>query len=284
MGQKSADELLTSLLSISNSSMPGKLFWTTGEQNKARDVEMTAYNVLSLTKKNRLSEALQAIRWLATNKNSRGGFVSTQDTMVALEAISEYSLKIGSEENNLQIKVSVEDDKLVYQKEKIEQLTPSSRVSVKASGNGCFMVQTILRYNIQDSPAKEGFNLVVSQTNEDLRVCASYTGTKETDMVVIEIELLSGYTPYLKSLEKLFRLEGKERSNDVNYAPVKKYEYDEKDRKVILYYDEMLKQQNCYEIELKKVMNIQEIKPAIATIYDYYNSKNTFSTSYNIQS
>ena len=146
------------------------------------------------------------------------------------------------------------------------------------------MVQTILRYNIQDSPAKEGFNLVVSQTNEDLRVCASYTGTKETDMVVIEIELLSGYTPYLKSLEKLFRLEGKERSNDVNYAPVKKYEYDEKDRKVILYYDEMLKQQNCYEIELKKVMNIQEIKPAIATIYDYYNSKNTFSTSYNIQS
>jgi len=294
--QKSADELLTSLLSISNSSMPGKLFWTTGEQNKARDVEMTAYNVLSLTKKNRLSEALKAIRWLATNRNSRGGFVSTQDTMVALEAISEYSLKIGSEENNLQIKVSVgdepllqsfmvdEDNKLVYQKEKIEQLTPSSSVSVKASGNGCFMVQTILRYNIQDSPAKDGFNLVVSQTNEDLRVCASYTGTKETDMVVIEIELLSGYTPYLKSLEKLFRLEGKERSNDVNYAPVKKYEYDEKDRKVILYYDEMLKQQNCYEIELKKVMNIQEIKPAIATIYDYYNSKNTFSTSYNIQS
>merc|ERR1712088_627462 len=125
--QKSADELLTSLLSISNSSMPGKLFWTTGEQNKARDVEMTAYNVLSLTKKNRLSEALQATRWLATNRNSRGGFVSTQDTMVALEAISEYSLKIGSEENKLKIDVSVgddtnlqsfmvdEDNKLVYQ-------------------------------------------------------------------------------------------------------------------------------------------------------------------------
>merc|ERR1711902_376259 len=97
------------------------------------------------------------------------------------------------------------------------------------------------------------------------------TGTKETDMVVIEIELLSGYTPYLKSLEKLFRLEGRERNNDVNYAPVKKYEYDEK-----------LKQQNCYDIELKKVMEIKEIKPAIATIYDYYNPKNTFSTNYNI--
>merc|ERR1712224_739797 len=57
---------------------------------------------------------------------------------------------------------------------------------------------------------------------------------------------------------------------------------DEKERKIILYYDEMLKQQNCYDIELKKVMKIKEIKPAIATIYDYYNPKNTFSTNYNI--
>ena len=101
-------------------------------------------------------------------------------------------------------------------------------------------------------------------------------------MVVIEIELLSGYTPYLKSLEKLFKPEGIDRYNDVNYAPVKKYEYDEKERKIILYYDEMLKNTNCYYIELKKTTDIQEIKPAIATIYDYYNSKNTFSTSYNI--
>merc|ERR1719336_820036 len=146
--RKTADDLLTTLMSKSNNSMAGKLFWTTGEQNKARDVEMTAYNVLSLTLKDKLSEALKAIRWLATNRNSRGGFVSTQDTMVALEAIAEYSLKIGSEENDLKIEVSVggiepsqsfmvnEDNKLVYQKQKIEQLSSSSDVSVKASGNG----------------------------------------------------------------------------------------------------------------------------------------------------
>merc|ERR1719322_2240659 len=123
----SSDKLLISLLSVSNNSMAGKLFWTTGEQNKARDVEMTAYNVLSLTLKDKLSEALKAIRWLATNRNSRGGFVSTQDTMVALEAIAEYSLKIGSETNDLKIEVNAgsvqsfmvnEDNKLVYQKQK----------------------------------------------------------------------------------------------------------------------------------------------------------------------
>jgi CD109 antigen len=288
------DNLVNSLISAANTTMPGKLFWTTGKQNKARDVEITAYNVLSLTLQNKLSEALKAIRWLATNRNSYGGFVSTQDTMVALQAMSEYSLKISSKENDLNVKVGIgnpiteqnfavdEDNKLILQKEKIGPLSLKSDVTVTASGTGCFMVQTILKYNIQDSPNKQAFNLVVTQNNENLTVCANYTGNKETDMVVIEIELLSGYTPYLKSLEKLFKPEGIDRYNEINYAPVKKYEYDEKERKIILYYDEMLRNTNCYYIELKKTMDIQEIKPAIATIYDYYNSKNTFSTSYNI--
>jgi CD109 antigen len=288
------DNLVNSLISAANTTMSGKLFWTTGKQNKARDVEITAYNVLSLTLQNKLSEALKAIRWLATNRNSYGGFVSTQDTMVALQAMSEYSLKISSKENDLNVKVGIgnpiteqnfavdEDNKLILQKEKIGPLSLQSDVTVTASGTGCFMVQTILKYNIQDSPNKQAFNLVVTQNNENLTVCANYTGNKETDMVVIEIELLSGYTPYLKSLEKLFKPEGIDRYNDINYAPVKKYEYDEKERKIILYYDEMLRNTNCYYIELKKTMDIQEIKPAIATIYDYYNSKNTFSTSYNI--
>ena len=288
------EELLASLISAANTTIPGKLFWTTGEQNKARDVEITAYNVLSLTLQDKLAEALEAIRWLASNRNAYGGFVSTQDTMVALQAISEYSLKIGSEENDLAINVGIggetnaqsfavnEDNKLILQKERIEKLSSQTEVIVTASGNGCFMVQTILKYNKRDSPDTQGFNLVVQQTGENLTVCANYTGSKKTDMVVVEIELLSGYTPYLKSLEKLFNLNASVYSNDVNYAPVKKYEYDEKEGKIILYYDEMLKKTNCYDIELKKVMDIKDIKPAIATIYDYYNSKNTFSTSYNI--
>ena len=293
--QKTADDLLTDLMNASNSNMTGKLFWTTGDRNKARDVEMTARNIISLTLKNKKSEALKGIRWLATNRNSQGGFVSTQDTMVALEAIAAYSIMnnckgIAFENTNLKIEVSAgsvqsfmvnDDNKLVCQKQKIGQLSSSTDVSLKASGNGCFTVQTILRYNTKNSPSQQsngrsiqqGFNLVVTQRKEDLTVCASYTGTKEPDMVVIEIELLSGYTD-----NDLFRLQGSKN----NYAPVKKYEYDEKERKIILYYDEMLKQRNCYYIKVKKVMEIKDIKPAIATIYDYYNPENAFTTNYNM--
>ena len=40
---------------LGNSSQPGKLFWSTGKDNKARDVELTAYMVLNLVSQNKLS-------------------------------------------------------------------------------------------------------------------------------------------------------------------------------------------------------------------------------------
>merc|ERR1719317_1745382 len=98
-----ADAMLEELQSQGNETLPGKLFWSTGKGNRARDVELTAYMVLNLVHRERLSEALKAIRWLATQRNSRGGFVSTQDTMVALQAISAYSSKIRKQETSLDI-------------------------------------------------------------------------------------------------------------------------------------------------------------------------------------
>ena len=175
-----------------------------------------------------------------------------------------------------------EDNKLVYQKQKLGQLSSSSDVSIKASGNGCFMVQTILRYHTINSPSKQangyrssqqGFHLDVSQRGEVITVCASYRGTEETDMVVIEIELLAGYED-----DDLYRLQETPNNN----APVQKYEYDEKERKIILYFDEMLEQRNCYYIKVKKVMEVHDIMPAIVTIYDYYNPENAFTTNYNM--
>jgi CD109 antigen len=51
----------------------------------ARSIELTAYNTLSLILQDKLPEALEAIKWMTSNRNSKGGFVSTQDTMVALQ-------------------------------------------------------------------------------------------------------------------------------------------------------------------------------------------------------
>merc|ERR1711884_403982 len=155
-------------------------------------------------KLNKLPEALSVIRWLATQRNAYGGFKSTQDTMIALQALAEYSLKISEEETSLEIEFEhddtddeeldfevTEDNKLLLQMKKLtlDPTKSASKVSVEVDGSGCFMVQSILRYNVKSSPDANSFDLTISQDQADDKVnfCASYTGTKEkTNMVVIE--------------------------------------------------------------------------------------------------
>ena len=117
---------------------------------------MTAYNVLTLIKHERLPEALQAIKWLASQRNSKGGFKSTQDTMIALQAMAEYTLQITKSDNDLKLKVKAgedfayditEENELVLQSDKLD-LNPADlpKITAEVDGQGCFMVQNILRY------------------------------------------------------------------------------------------------------------------------------------------
>ena len=105
-------------------------FWTDGKEKFCRycrsssaSVEMTAYMAATLVMQGRMQEALKSIKWLGKQRNSQGGFVSTQDTVVALQAISLYSLRVSRHLMNLNIMVKGkrkkfllnEDNKLLLQ-------------------------------------------------------------------------------------------------------------------------------------------------------------------------
>ena len=121
-------------------------FWTDGKEKSCRycrsssaSVEMTAYMAATLVMQGRMQEALKSIKWLGKQRNSQGGFVSTQDTVVALQAISLYSLRVSRHLMNLNIMVKGkrkkfllnEDNKLLLQvldKENIAKGTTYPRV------------------------------------------------------------------------------------------------------------------------------------------------------------
>ena len=117
---------------------------------------MTAYAVLSLLKlggeSNRM-EALRAVRWMSKKRNAEGGFSSTQDTVLGLEALTKYALAMA---NSTATKLSVlavanDVEKLMEIADHNRMLTeriqlPSLPTSVEilAAGEGCLLVQVIL--------------------------------------------------------------------------------------------------------------------------------------------
>ena len=64
---------------------------------------------------------------------------------------------------------------------------------------------------------------------------------------------------------------------------LRKYEYDEKEGRVVLYFDSMPKESLCLTLGVKETAKIGELKPALVKIYDYYDQDDVFETNYNLE-
>ncbi|XP_020493080.2 complement C4-B [Labrus bergylta] len=89
----------TKLQDLATEGENGCYLWTTNPSPKnkvnadAITIETTAYALLAAVELGKGEWANKAACWLTTQENSDGGFRSTQDTVMALEALAEYELK-----------------------------------------------------------------------------------------------------------------------------------------------------------------------------------------------
>lgn len=77
----------------------------TKRKSKTLDVEITSYGLLALLQAGRFADGLPYFRWLLAQRNNRGGFEGTQDTVVGLQALATFADKIFSKDNNVQVTV-----------------------------------------------------------------------------------------------------------------------------------------------------------------------------------
>lgn len=66
---------------------------------------MTSYAVLALLRAGLYEDALPAIKWLVNQRNANGGFQSTQDTVVGLQALAKFAERVSSAASSVQITV-----------------------------------------------------------------------------------------------------------------------------------------------------------------------------------
>ncbi|XP_053709629.1 C3 and PZP-like alpha-2-macroglobulin domain-containing protein 8 [Synchiropus splendidus] len=135
------------------------------------EVEMTAYGLLTYTLLGDVASALPVVKWLSQQRNALGGFSSTQDTCVALQALSEYAilsfvggvnLTISLASTNLDFQETFElnkDNKKLLQSAKIPSIPTGLFVSAK--GEGCCLMQIDVSYNVPDPISKPAFQLRV---------------------------------------------------------------------------------------------------------------------------
>ncbi|NWX90083.1 OVOS protein, partial [Nothoprocta pentlandii] len=249
------------------------------------DVEITSYVLLALLykpKRNQedLTKASEIVQWIIRQQNPYGGFSSTQDTVVALQALAAYGeatynsvmqnvVKISSKKHFENIFIISNDNRLLLQQIPLPEVPGNYSLSV--NGSGCVLMQTALRYNIHLPEGAFGFSLSVQTSNAsctldrsakfDIVLISSYTGMRNSsNMVIIDVKMLSGFVPVKSSLDKLI--------DDRTVMQV-----ENKKTRVLFYLENILqnkKKKITFSVEQDFV--VTNPKAAPVQMYDYYET------------
>ncbi|XP_073757041.1 C3 and PZP-like alpha-2-macroglobulin domain-containing protein 8 isoform X4 [Callorhinus ursinus] len=276
------------------------------------EVEMTAYALLTYTLLGDVATALPVVKWLSQQRNALGGFSSTQDTCVALQALAEYAIL--SYAGSINLTVSLASTNLDYQEtfelhranQKVLQTAaiPSlpTGLFVSAKGEGCCLMQIDVTYHVPDPVAKPAFQLLVSlqepeaeprrtpasasSADDDdpaadqhhqeyqvtLEVCTRWLHAGSSNMAVLEVPLLSGFRVDIESLEQLLF--------DKHFT-LKRYEV--AGRRVLFYFDEIPSRcLTCVRFRALREHVVGRTSALPVSVYDYYEPAFEATRFYNV--
>jgi CD109 antigen len=214
--------------------------------NRTASIETTGYALLALVEQGDRANASRAARWLVSRRNAAGGFGSTQDTVVGLQALTGYAagakadvdatvlLRSGDWQKEVRVGPGNAD---VLQ---MVELPLNGVVSVDVQGKGQVVMQSVVRFNVPDPEGKSSSVIQLEvdygadkvEVNDLLEVSAKVKFAPpepiQAGMVVVDVAVPTGFAPVTESLDALLKSQPR----------VKRY--DLAGRKVMIYLEDMM--------------------------------------------
>uniref|UniRef100_A0A3B4D402 Uncharacterized protein n=1 Tax=Pygocentrus nattereri TaxID=42514 RepID=A0A3B4D402_PYGNA len=285
------EQLLKKLDSIAISG-DGHLHWSqsASDDSDSLSVEISSYVLLAVLTTAEvtaadLGYANRIVSWLVRQQNPYGGFSSTQDTVVALQALALYSTKVFSSDGSSTVTVKSDkeshdfdvnqDNKLLYQERPLQDVPGKYSILVKGSTCVSVQVSMVLYYNIP-TPAETSTLHIKAKTEGDctksfgqilaINFTVIYNGAlNSTNMVIVDIKILSGFTAD---------------PSDLRNSPLVE-QVDSKDDHVLMYIKEIPKDIPMnYQLLIKQLLPVKNLKPAVIKVYDYYQTSDQSETVY----
>lgn len=227
----------------------------------SKNVQTTAYSLLTQIQRQSPFQR-DIVEWLNTQRLSSGGWASTQDTIVALQALIEYSvssdhrsvtdLKISIEapalrDLNRENKVSINEAN-ISQTHVVNMPNAHGIFTVRAEGSGTALVSLDIQYNVdwahlQIKPAIKAFDLDIrpsysgrNSSNMHMDICARWTLLTESPrsgMAVLEVPIPTGYMISQSVLDRIINVTS---TSTLSY-PRNLREARSSERKIFFYFD-----------------------------------------------
>ncbi|KAK7085756.1 hypothetical protein SK128_008452, partial [Halocaridina rubra] len=264
-------------------------------------VEATSYGLLVYLVRNGVDIIQERIvEWLNAMRMHDGGFISTVDTLVAMQALTEYSYRARLRDIT-DMRVSVEATGEVGRARQEVTISNTSvskmhflpitnvwgLVNVVAKGAGQAILQLDVSYGIdwidlKKQPPVDSFDLRIDERYSKfgnksrciVDICARWLNTAESNQssaTVIEVEVPTGYVAFQLDLERSIYTAQKSRSFP-SLRDVLAGHGDTFAKKTVWFFDYIPSNETwCFQYEMRRwypVANLTEVR--MATIYEQY--------------
>ncbi|KAG8551452.1 hypothetical protein GDO81_004118 [Engystomops pustulosus] len=256
------------------------------------EVELNSYWLLALLSGPipDIGKASLIVNWLSKQQNPNGGFSSTQDTVVALQALAKYAELTFSDKGDVTVVVTStsgfheqfhvdKNNRLLLQRASLSKIPED--YTVTATGAGCVFFQAVLKYNVPPPKDEAPFSLSVKSSSRkecvedsvakfEILITAAYTGKREkSNMAVIVAKMLSGFIPVKSTVRKLEKDKLIQRS-------------DIETDLVTLYLDQIDHSHINLSFMVEQDVVVKDLKPATVEVYDYYETHERATVDYNL--
>ena len=233
----------------------------------------------------RTDDVVPILKWLLSQRNERGGFHSTQDTIVGLQAIASIAGKVtgSAADNAIGIDLSHDGNSTSFEVnsgnaqilQQIQIPSQTRKINVKAHGTGFTLVSLSYKYFINESAAEPRFTIEPTvkpseyPSSLEFDVCVAFIPkpdaandeTNESNMAVMEIDMPSGY-----------QFDADQRQTLQWTQSVKKVETRNDETQIVLYFEHLTTVPICPQIKAIRTHKVAHQKPAAIVVYDYYDT------------
>ncbi|KAE9418166.1 hypothetical protein Angca_009716, partial [Angiostrongylus cantonensis] len=276
-------EALEALEKLQISDKDGTIHWSSVQGNdKSKDTTQYFYQPRPVDVET-TGYGLPLVRWLTAQRNAYGGFSSTQDTVIALQALGSYAEHAYSPDTNATVTITNGADNHVFNVspsnsivlQTYELPNIDSNVVIKASGKGTVFAQVSYSYHRNalrdDSPffCSKDLKELRAGNRMQLDLCCNGCSSSVEDLLAVALitylkyafdEMLKGALQY--TLNRVGKL-----------VP----DYSEK---MNLYFNPLGSSPVCLSLFSDLTYYVTDQKPAQIVLFDYYNPEEQMKSSY----
>ncbi|XP_013383486.1 CD109 antigen [Lingula anatina] len=248
-------------------------------QASAINVEIISYALLAYAEKSDTQGGMPLMKWLISQRNTYGRFSSTLATVVALQALSVFTVDIyAASSPDMQVTIGVEGSSnqvtLRGGNTIILRLPDATKqVTVSATGSGRALFQVSVSYNIKTMEQEPSFAVEATQVEHafgnlvKVQICSKWLeNSPASGMAVLEIGIPSGFEADLESISQLPSLKKTEKAY----------------RKIVLYFDEVSATKTCITFNVQRVTLVAESKQLAVRLYDYFSPEKQVTAFYGL--